>query len=127
MKGAVPKKLGPYSLGASARGLSLFFSSGETGTDPKTGKLEKGIAAQARRTLENIEAILLQKGLSRRNVVKATVYLTDLRNFAEFNGVYRRFFGESLPARTCVGVSELVGGAFVEVEVVASRKVGRWD
>lgn len=123
----VPKRLGPYSLGASAGGPLLFFSCGETGTDLKTGKLEKGFAAQARRTLENLEAILARKGLSRQNIVKATVFLTDLKKFGEFNGIYREFFGKTLPARSCIGVRELVGGAAVEIEVVAARRVGRWD
>ena len=117
---AAPRAIGPYSQATVSAGL--VFVSGQIPLDPATGELVAGeFAQQARRALDNIDAVLKAAGCGRTSVVKATAYLTDLKRFAEFNEIYAAFFGEHRPARAVVGVSALQRGAQVEVEAVAVR------
>ncbi len=114
-----PAAIGPYSQAIKAG--NLLYTAGQVGLDPQAGKLvEGGITEQTRRALENIKAILEAAGTSLDRVVKSTVFLTDMGNFAAMNEVYRQYFGEAAPpARTTVQVAGLPLGALVEIECVA--------
>jgi 2-iminobutanoate/2-iminopropanoate deaminase len=115
-KAAAP--IGPYSQAIRAAGL--VFVAGEKGIDPTTNKMVPGgIAAETRQTLENIRNILEEAGSSMSRVVATTVYLTDINDFAEMNGVYAEYFSSNPPGRTTVGVSSLPAGAQVEITVTA--------
>lgn len=115
-----PAAIGPYSQGVQA-GHTLYLS-GQIGINPDTGKLEgTTTAAQAEQVMRNIEAILKEAGMSMRNVVKTTCFLTDISTFAAFNEVYAEHF-TSKPARSCVAVSALPAGALCEIEVIASAE-----
>ena len=115
-----PKAIGPYSPAVGVG--DLVFLSGQIPLDPATGAIVEGeFAVQAQRVLDNIDAVLRAAGCRRDQVVKATVYLTDLTRFTEFNQLYGAFFGEHRPARAVVGVAALPRGATVEVEAVAVR------
>jgi 2-iminobutanoate/2-iminopropanoate deaminase len=118
--GDAPDAIGPYSQGVRARASDFLFLSGQIGLDPKTGELVPGdIEVQTERVLRNLEGVLLAGGGSLDQVVKTTIYLTNMDEFPRVNKVYGRFFGESLPARATVGVSSLPKGALVEVEALA--------
>jgi 2-iminobutanoate/2-iminopropanoate deaminase len=113
-----PKAIGPYSQGVKAGGL-VFFS-GQIPLDPATGEIAgKDIAEQTERVMENIAALLAAAGLDFRDVVKSTIYLTDLADFCVVNEIYGRSFPENQPARSTVEVKGLPRGAGVEIEVVA--------
>ena len=111
-----PKAGGPYSPGLVVDGW--VFLAGQGGFDPKTGELGSGIAAQTEQTLENVSALLKEAGCSMNDVVSCLVHLTDLDDFAEYNGVYERDFAEPRPVRTTVR-ADLVNGMLVEITVVA--------
>lgn len=111
--------VGPYNH--AVRVGSLLFCSGQIPLDPATGQMVSGdIGAQTVRVLENVRLILQDQGLSFSHVVKSTVYMTDLGQFAGMNEVYARYFAGDFPARSTVQVSALPRGASVEIEVVAS-------
>jgi 2-iminobutanoate/2-iminopropanoate deaminase len=113
-----PRAIGPYSQATRAHGL--LFTAGQVGFDPATGELvDGGIAEQTERVLQNVRAILEASGLSMSSVVKTTVFLVDMADFAEMNAVYARAFGEHRPARSTVAVAGLPRGARVEIEAVA--------
>jgi 2-iminobutanoate/2-iminopropanoate deaminase len=113
-----PKAIGPYAQGVVEGGF--LFTSGQIPLDPATGKLVGGgLEASAERVFDNIEAILREAGLTFSDVVKATVYLTRVEDFAALNGVYARRFGEHRPARSTVIVAALPAGAPLEVDVIA--------
>jgi 2-iminobutanoate/2-iminopropanoate deaminase len=113
-----PGAIGPYSQ--AIRLGNLVFTAGQIPLDPATGKLVEGdIAAQTERVLQNLQAILEAAGSSLDRVVKTTCFLVDLDDFAAFNEVYARFFGENRPARSTVQAGRLPGGANVEVECIA--------
>lgn len=114
---AAPAALGPYSAGVKAGGM--VFLSGQLGLDPKTGQLADGVVAQAEQSLENIEALLAAAGSALDNVVKTTVFLADIADFAAVNEVYASKFPEPYPARSAVQVGALPAGALVEIEVIA--------
>jgi len=115
-----PKPVGPYSQGVKV-GPWLFIS-GQIPLDPNTNQLVEGdLAIQTRRVLENIKAILDSAGYKLEDVIKVTIYLTDLSEFHKFNEVYSQYFKEWRPARTTVQVDALPRGALVEVDVVAYR------
>lgn len=114
---AAPAALGPYSAGVKAGGM--VFLSGQLGLDPKTGQLADGVVAQAEQSLENIEALLAAAGAALDNVVKTTVFLADIADFAAVNVVYASRFPEPYPARSAVQVGALPAGALVEIEVIA--------
>lgn len=114
-----PGAIGPYSQAVSLRGV--VFVSGQVPLDPETGELVEGDAkAQARRVLTNLKAVVEASGFRMADVVKTTVYLTDLGDFADVNGVYGEFFEEPYPARACVEVKGLPKGALVEIDAIVS-------
>jgi len=114
-----PRAIGPYSQATRAGGL--LFTAGQVGFDPSTGELvDGGIAEQTERVLLNIRAILQASGLDMANVVKTTVFLVDMADFALMNEVYAEFFGDHRPARSTVAVASLPRGARVEIEAVAA-------
>lgn len=113
-----PKALGPYSAGIKAG--NLLFLSGQLGIDPATGKLAEGVEAQAAQALANIEALLSEAGASFDNVVKTTVLLAHIDDFAAVNAVYARRFSEPYPARSAFAVAAIPAGALVEIEVTAA-------
>ena len=113
-----PAAIGPYSQGIAA-GQTVYVS-GQLPIDPATGLIPEGIAAQTAQSLKNIQAILAQQEMTLANVVKTTVFLSDMANFAAMNEVYATFFSEPYPARSAVAVKTLPKNALVEVEVVAA-------
>lgn len=115
---AAPAAIGPYSQ-ATAHG-NLIFSSGQIGLDPATGELvSTHVAEQAKQALANLCAVLAAAGTSPENVLKTTVFLVDMADFAAVNTVYAQTFSQNPPARSCVAVAALPKGALVEVEAVA--------
>ncbi|HEY6229536.1 MAG TPA: RidA family protein [Verrucomicrobiae bacterium] len=113
-----PKAVGPYSV--AVRIGDFLFASGQIPLDPATGALVAGgIEAQAERVLENVRAVLADQGLTFANVVKTTVFMTNLGEFAQMNAIYARYFSEPFPARSTVQVAALPRGASVEIEIVA--------
>ena len=112
-----PKAIGPYSQ--AVRFGNLVFLSGQLGLDPATGTLKDGIVAQTRQSLDNIGAILTSLGLTYAHVVKTTVFVKDLDDFATVNDIYGTVFGQDAPARSCVEVSRLPKRALVGIECIA--------
>ena len=113
-----PAAIGPYSQ--AIRVGNLVYTSGQIPIDPATGSLvEGGIREQTRQSLTNVKAILAEAGLTMSSVVKTTVFMADMNDFAEMNAVYDEFFSEPFPARSAVAVKSLPKGALVEIEVVA--------
>ena len=116
-----PGAIGPYSQAVDS-GAGLVFVSGQLPIDPVTGKFpDGGVAEQTRQSLLNAEAILYAAGLELGNVVKTTVFLADMGDFAAMNEVYATFFAEPFPARSAVAVKTLPKGALVEIECIATR------
>jgi 2-iminobutanoate/2-iminopropanoate deaminase len=117
---AAPKAVGPYSQAVWA-GETLFCA-GQIPLDPASGNMVAGgVAEQTARVLENIKGLLGSQGVELRNVVKATVFLSDMNNFAAMNEVYARYFTRDYPARSTVQVARLPKDALVEIEVIACR------
>ena len=115
-----PAAVGPYSQ--AIRTGNLMFLSGQVPIDPATGKLVEGdAAAQAAQCCKNVLAILESQGMTAANLVKVTVFITDITAFGSVNEVYKQYITEPCPARSCVEVSALPLGAKVEIEVVAAR------
>ncbi len=113
-----PRPIGPYSQAIKAG--NFLFLAGQVSLDPATGELIEGdIAAQTRRTMENIMAVLENAGLGPENVVKATVYLVDMDDFAAMNEVYGTYFKETPPARAAIQVARLPKDAKVEIDMIA--------
>jgi 2-iminobutanoate/2-iminopropanoate deaminase len=113
-----PKAIGPYSQAIRANGM--VYASGQIPLDPATGQLVEGdIGRQTERVLNNLKAVLEAAGSSLENVVRTTVYLSDLGDFAEMNAAYGSFFTEAPPARSTVQVSRLPRDARIEVDVIA--------
>jgi 2-iminobutanoate/2-iminopropanoate deaminase len=113
-----PQAIGPYSQAVKVDGW--LYGSGQVPLDPETGQIvDGGVAEQTRRVLENLSAVLAEAGGSLANVVKTTVFLKDLGDFQEMNGVYAEFFREEPPARATVEVSRLPLDVLVEIECVA--------
>ena len=113
-----PAAIGPYSPGIQTG--NMVFLSGQLGIDPATGKLPEGVEAQAKQSLANVEALLTAAGATFADVVKTTVYLADIADFAAFNEVYAKYF-ISKPARSCVAVRELPKGVLCEIEAIAVK------
>jgi 2-iminobutanoate/2-iminopropanoate deaminase len=114
-----PRAIGPYSQGIKANGF--LFTAGQVGFDPESGELvDGGIAEQTLRVLQNLRAILRAGGTDVAHVVKTTVFLVDMADFALMNEVYAEFFGDHRPARSTVAVASLPRGARVEIEAVAA-------
>ncbi len=113
-----PAAIGPYSQ--AIRIGNLVYTSGQIPIDPTTGTfVEGGIKEQTCQSLTNVKAILEEAGLSMTNVVKTTVFMADMNDFADMNAVYSEFFSEPYPARSAVAVKTLPKGALVEIEVFA--------
>ena len=116
-----PAAIGPYSQAIDS-GAGIVFVSGQLPIDPATGAFpEGGIQAQTRQSLCNAKAILEEAGLGLQNVVKTTVFLADMADFAAMNEVYAQLFGAPFPARSAVAVKTLPKGALVEVECIAAK------
>ncbi|WP_411348859.1 RidA family protein [Paenibacillus sp. WLX2291] len=115
-----PGALGPYSQAIDA-GL-FIFASGQLGLDPASGELVEGVQEQARVALQNVTAVLEAAGSSLDQVVKTTVFLHDMNDFAAMNEIYGQFFQEPYPARSAVQVARLPKDALVEIEVIALKK-----
>lgn len=115
-----PAAIGPYSQAIEVNGF--VYASGQLPIDPATGAFpEGGVKEQTRQSILNVNAILEEAGLVLSNVVKTTVYLADMGDFAAMNEVYSQFFVQPFPARSAIAVKALPKGALVEVEVVAAR------
>ena len=116
---SAPKAIGPYSQAVSIG--DFVFTSGQLGIDMQTGKLAQGVEAQAKQSLQHIGTILGEMGLSYSNIIKTTIFLKDMADFAVVNAVYQSFFTAEYPARSTVQVAALPLGASVEIECIASR------
>ena len=115
-----PSAIGPYSQAIQVGGF--VYTSGQIPIDPATGVfVEGGIKEQTRQSLLNVKAVLEEAGLTMADVVKTTVFMADMNDFADMNAVYAEFFTEPYPARSAVAVKTLPKGALVEIEVVASN------
>jgi 2-iminobutanoate/2-iminopropanoate deaminase len=113
-----PAVVGPYSPALKVG--NLIFASGQIPIDPKTGKMIEGdIEAKTRMVLENLKAVLEPYSIGLENVVKATVFLKDMNNYARVNKIYGEYFKEKFPARSCVEVSHLPKDAEIEIEAIA--------
>ena len=117
---SAPAAIGPYSQGIASDGL--LFCSGQIGLDPATGNLVDGLEAQTERVLKNIAAILDAAALSMSDVVKTTIFLTDMADFAAVNAIYATHVVDPPPARSTLGVSALPKGARIEIEAIARRR-----
>ena len=115
---AAPAALGPYSQGIVAGGF--LFASGQVPIDPATRELaSETVEAQARQVFANLKQVLAAAGCGFADVLKTTVFLTDLANFAEVNSIYAEYFVEPFPARSCVQIAALPKGSLLEVELIA--------
>jgi len=115
-----PAAIGPYSQAIQVG--NLVFTSGQIPINPATGQFaEGGIKEQTRQSLTNVKAILEEAGLTMAHVVKTTVFMADMNDFADMNAVYAEFFAEPFPARSAVAVKTLPKGALVEIEVIAEK------
>jgi len=118
-----PAALGPYSQGV--RVGSMVYCAGQIPLDPKTGEIVSGgIDVQTRRVMDNIAAVLTAEGLSFRQIVKTTIFLTDLGDFQKVNEIYGSYFDQQPPARSTVQVAALPKGARVEIEAIAMADSG---
>jgi 2-iminobutanoate/2-iminopropanoate deaminase len=117
---AAPQALGPYSQAIVAG--NLVFTAGQLGGDPRTGQLAEGIEAQSLQALGNIAAVLEAAGAGWGDVVKTTVFLADMGDFAAFNAVYAEVVEEPFPARSTVAAADLPRGALVEIDAIAVRQ-----
>lgn len=113
-----PKAIGPYSQAIKANGF--LFISGQLPVEPVSGEMPNGIEAQTQQSLENLEAILAAENMTFADVVKTTVFLKDMNDFAAMNAVYATCFSHEPPARVCVQVAKLPKDAMVEIELVAA-------
>ena len=114
-----PKAVGPYSQAVAVG--NFLFAAGQIPLDPATGELIEGdVTAQTDRVLQNVAGVLRANGMTFANVVKSTVFMVDLANFAAMNAVYSQYFSEPVPARSTIQVAALPKGAQVEIEVIAA-------
>ena len=114
-----PKAVGPYSQAVEAGGA--LYVSGQLPIDAAAGRMAEGVEAQTRQSLTNLGHILEEAGYSHADIVKTTVLLTDIADFAAMNAVYATFFTKDMPARICYQVSKLPMGAKVEIDAVAVK------
>lgn len=114
-----PSALGPYSHAVESNGL--VFTSGQIGINPATGKLAGSVEEQTRQALHNLKVVLAAAGCTLSGIVKTTVFVQDLNDFATVNAIYGEAFGGEFPARSCVQVAKLPAGALVEIEAVAAK------
>ena len=116
---SAPKAVGPYSQAIATD--SMVFTSGQLGVDMLTGKLAEGVESQAKHAMQNLGAVLKAEGLDYRNIVKTTIFMTDLAYFSAVNAIYQSFFAGDYPARSCIQVAALPLGGSVEIECIAIR------
>lgn len=114
-----PGAIGPYSQAVQIG--DLLFASGQLGLIPETGQLAEGVEAQTTQALNNVKAILSEAGLGLEHVVKTTVFLADMNDFAKVNEIYGGFFSQPYPARSAVQVARLPKDGLVEIEVIATK------
>ncbi|MFR5595167.1 RidA family protein [Anaerostipes sp.] len=115
-----PAAVGPYCHAVKAG--EFVFTSGQLGLDPENGTLPEGVEAQADQALINLNEVLKAAGLSLDDVIKTTVFLDDINDFAAINAIYEKRFGDNKPARSCVEVAALPKGALFEIEAIAAVK-----
>jgi 2-iminobutanoate/2-iminopropanoate deaminase len=113
-----PQPVGPYSQAINSGGF--LFCSGQIGIDPNTGAMLEGVEAQTRQVLDNIAAVLAAADLTLAHIVKTTIFLLNMGDFATVNAIYAERFGTPPPARSTIGIAALPLGAVVEIEVIAS-------
>ena len=114
-----PAALGPYSQAIEANGM--VFASGQIGVDPVTGEAPEGVEAQAEQALTNLQSVLAAAGTTLDHVVKTTVFIQNMDDFAAINAVYAKYFTADCPARSCVEVARLPKGLLIEVEAIAVK------
>lgn len=112
-----PGAVGPYVQAVKVNGM--VYCSGQLGIDPAVGKMPEGVEAQAYCSMKNMGAILKEAGSDYSKIVKTTIFLADMNDFAKVNEIYKSYFGEEYPARSCVQVAKLPLGGLVEVECIA--------
>lgn len=115
-----PAAIGPYSQGMKALAPAYTFTSGQIGIDPVTGKMAESVKAQTGQCLKNILAVAQAAGGDRASIVRTTVYLNRIEDFAAMNEVYAEFFEEPYPARVCLGGCSLPKGALIEIEAIVA-------
>ena len=115
-----PAAIGPYSQAIEVGGF--VFASGQIPVDPSTGVIPEGITQQAQQALTNVRSIMEAAGLSMKDIIKTTVFIKDMNDFAKVNEVYASFFDGDYPARSCVEVSRLPKDVLIEVEVIAAKR-----
>lgn len=113
-----PAAIGPYSHAVSANGF--LFVSGQLPINPATGEVPADIQSQTRQVMDNLMAIVKSAGLGPDDIVRATIYLTDMNDFATVNEIYASYFNDTFPARATLGISALAKGAIVEVDAIAA-------
>jgi len=116
---AAPAAIGPYSQGKIVG--NLVFTSGQLPINPEDGKMPTTIEEQTKQSLKNVMAILKEANCSAKNIVKTTVFLADMNDFAKMNEVYAEFFDRDYPCRSAVEVARLPKDALVEIEVIAEK------
>jgi len=116
---SAPAAIGPYSQAVQMG--DFLFTSGQLGIIPETGELAQGVEAQTEWALKNLGAILTEADMSYANVLKTTVFVADLADFAKVNAIYQTYFDGAYPARSCVQVAALPKGGLVEIECIASK------
>lgn len=115
-----PEAVGTYSQGVECNGI--YYFSGQIGINPETGEMEKGTPDQLNQILKNVDALLEGVRITRENILKTTIFLTNLNDFPLVNEAYEKYFTKPYPARSCVEVSALPKGALIEIEVLASKE-----
>ena len=114
-----PAAVGPYVHAVLAGGM--LFTSGQLGLDPVTGALPEGVEAQADQAIKNLRAVIEEAGMTLQNVVKTTVFLADINDFAAVNEIYAHYFTGEVPARSCVQAAALPKGGLFEIEAIAVK------
>ena len=115
-----PAAVGPYVHAVKAG--NMVFTSGQLGIIPETGELAEGVEAQAEQAIKNIQVVLEEAGYTLQDVVKTTVFLADMKDFAAINAIYANYFKENKPARSCVQAAALPKGGLFEMEVIAVKE-----
>lgn len=115
-----PAAVGPYVHAVQAG--NTIYTSGQLGLIPETGELAVGVEAQAEQAIKNLEVVLKEAGCTLKNVVKTTVFLADMNDFAKINAIYAKYFSEHKPARSCVQAAALPKGGLFEMEVIAVKE-----
>ena len=115
-----PAAIGPYSQAIEIG--NFVFTSGQIPVNPATGEIPEGVEAQAEQAIKNLEVVLKEAGCTLKNVVKTTVFLADINDFAKINAIYAKYFDEHKPARSCVQAGALPKGGLFEMEVIAVKE-----